>query len=64
MSSLLTLLAPAIVLTLACLAVPVSIWVRMLVTRRRTVAEIHSTMAAHRRTCWTHLADTNREVTP
>ncbi|MEU7895568.1 hypothetical protein AB0B45_22275 [Nonomuraea sp. NPDC049152] len=60
---MLTVLAPAIVISLVCLAVPVSIWVRMIATRRRTVAEIHSTMAAHRRTCCTHLADTNREVT-
>ncbi|GAA3308595.1 hypothetical protein [Nonomuraea dietziae] len=60
---MLTVLALAIVISLACLAVPVSIWVRMLVTRRRTVAEIRSTMAAHRRTCCTHLVNTNREVT-
>ncbi len=37
-----------------CLAVPVSIYLRMVITRRRVVAEIHAHMSEHRRTCCGH----------
>ncbi|MEU8201521.1 hypothetical protein [Streptosporangium sp. NPDC049046] len=46
----------ALILSLACLAVPVSIFARMVITRRRVVAQIHAHMSEHRRTCCGHSA--------
>ncbi|MEW9527294.1 hypothetical protein [Microbispora sp. NPDC049125] len=53
----------ALIASLACLAVPVSTGIRMLLTRRRTVAQIHAAMSEHRRTCCGHRADQHTEVT-
>ncbi|MDP9848000.1 hypothetical protein [Streptosporangium lutulentum] len=44
----------ALILSLACLAVPVSIFARMAITGRSVRAEIHSSMSMHRRTCCSH----------
>ncbi|GAA4215562.1 hypothetical protein [Microbispora amethystogenes] len=44
----------ALIVSLACLAVPLSIYLRMVFTRRRTVAQIHAAMSEHRRTCSGH----------
>ncbi|MEU8193315.1 hypothetical protein AB0C10_05980 [Microbispora amethystogenes] len=44
----------ALIISLACLAVPVSIYLRMVFTRRRTIAQIHAAMSEHRRTCCEH----------
>ncbi|GAA4212529.1 hypothetical protein [Microbispora amethystogenes] len=41
----------ALIVSLACLAVPLSIYLRMVFTRRRTIAQIHAAMSEHRRTC-------------
>ncbi|MEU7990551.1 hypothetical protein AB0B56_37390 [Streptosporangium canum] len=46
----------ALILSLVCLAVPVSIFTRMAITGRRVRAEIHSSMSMHRRTCCGHNA--------
>ncbi|MGW4638028.1 hypothetical protein ACWEN6_05855 [Sphaerisporangium sp. NPDC004334] len=53
----------ALIASLACLAVPVSSIIRMLVTRRRTVAQIHAAMSEHRRTCCGHRSDQQTEMT-
>lgn len=41
----------AAIVSLICLAVPVSIFVRMVITGPRVRAEIHAHMSEHRRTC-------------
>ncbi|MET8049811.1 hypothetical protein ABZU75_19665 [Streptosporangium sp. NPDC005286] len=46
----------ALILSLACLAIPVSVFARMVITGRRVRAEIHSSMSMHRRTCCGHSA--------
>ncbi len=46
----------AAIITLACLAVPVSVFVRMVITGPRVRAQIHDRMSEHRRTCCGHRA--------
>jgi hypothetical protein len=50
----------AAIIALACLALPLSIFARMVLTGRRVRAEIHSSMSMHRRTCCGHLATRKR----
>lgn len=40
----------AFIASLICLAVPLSIYIRMIITAPRTRAEIHAHMSAYRRT--------------
>ncbi len=46
----------ATIAALICLAVPVSIFVRMVITGPRVRAQIHDRMSEHRRTCCGHHA--------
>ncbi|WP_179155516.1 hypothetical protein [Microbispora sp. GKU 823] len=52
----------ALIVSLVCLAVPAGI-LRMLATRRRTIAQIHAVMSEHRRTCCRHRTEQQTEVT-
>ncbi len=53
----------ALIASLLCLAIPVSIFARMVITRRTVVTRICAHMSMHRRTCCGHRTGPGTEAT-